>query len=113
MSDFFQSEMVRGDLQELAKMQEYCMKAAMTFPALSPERKLEYFDVLQEMIEKQKVFYTRLKLSDDPEATDMADSIKSAAVMFGASEDEDANVVFDELVDKIKVMRETLKAEGY
>ena len=112
MSDFFQSEMVRGDLQELAKMQEYCMKAAMTFPALSPERKLEYFDVLQEMIEKQKVFYTRLKLSDDPEATDMAENIKQAAVMFGASENEDAGVVFDELVDKIKVMRETLKAEG-
>jgi len=84
----------------------------MTFPALSPERKLEYFDVLQEMIEKQKVFYTRLKLSDDPEATDMAENIKQAAVMFGASENEDAGGVFDELVDKIKVMRETLLAEG-
>tara|TARA_A200000159_G_scaffold120854_1_gene115037 strand:- start:117 stop:458 length:342 start_codon:yes stop_codon:yes gene_type:complete len=113
MTDFFKSEMVKGDLQELATMQEYCMRAAMTFPALSPERKLEYFDVLQEMIVKQKVFYTRLKLSDDPEAIDMADSIKHAAVMFGASEDEDANVVFDELVEKIEVMRETLKAEGY
>ena len=113
MSDFFQSEMVRGDLQELAKMQEYCMKAAMTFPALSPERKLEYFDVLQEMIEKQKVFYTRLKLSDDPEATEMADSIKQAAVMFGASDSEDANVVFDELIGKIEEMRQHLKAEGY
>jgi hypothetical protein len=43
----------------------------------------------------------------------MADSIKQAAVMFGASEDEDANVVFDELVEKIEVMRDTLKAEGY
>jgi hypothetical protein len=52
-------------------------------------------------------------LSDDPEATDMADGIKQAAIMFGASENEDAGVVFDELVDKIKVMRETLKAEGY
>ena len=113
MSDFFKSEMVKGDLQELAKMQEYCMRAAMTFPALSPERKLEYFDVLQDMIIKQKVFYTRLKLSDDPEAIDIAEGIKQAAVMFGASEDEDANVVFDELVEKIEVMRETLKAEGY
>jgi PHP family Zn ribbon phosphoesterase len=109
MSDFFQSEMVRGDLQELAKMQEYCMKAAHVFPALAPVKKLEYFDILQEMIEKQKVFYTRLKLSDDPEATEMADSIKQAAVMFG----EDANVVFDELIGKIEEMRQHLKAEGY
>ena len=113
MTDFFKSEMVKGDLQELATMQEYCMRAAMTFPALSPERKLEYFDVLQEMIVKQKVFYTRLKLSDDPEATEMADSIKQAAVMFGASDSEDANVVFDELIGKIDEMRQHLKAEGY
>ena len=65
------------------------------------------------MIEKQKVFYTRLKLSDDPEATEMADSIKQAAVMFGASDSEDANVVFDELIGKIDEMRQHLKAEGY
>ena len=113
MSNFFQSEMVRGDLQELANMQEYCMKSAHVFPALSPVKKLEYFDILQEMIEKQKVFYTRLKLSDDPEATEMADSIKQAAVMFGASDSEDANVVFDELIGKIEEMRQHLKAEGY
>ena len=83
------------------------------FPALAPVKKLEYFDILQEMIEKQKVFYTRLKLSDDPEATEMADSIKQAAVMFGASDSEDANVVFDELIGKIDEMRQHLKAEGY
>jgi benzoyl-CoA reductase/2-hydroxyglutaryl-CoA dehydratase subunit BcrC/BadD/HgdB len=80
---------------------------------LAPVKKLEYFDILQEMIEKQKVFYTRLKLSDDPEATEMADSIKQAAVMFGASDSEDANVVFDELIGKIEEMRQHLKAEGY
>jgi hypothetical protein len=52
-------------------------------------------------------------LSDDPEATEMADSIKQAAVMFGASDSEDANVVFDELIGKIDEMRQHLKAEGY
>ena len=38
-SDFFKSEMVRGDLQELAKLQEYCMKSMVAFPVLSPEKK--------------------------------------------------------------------------
>lgn len=112
MSNFFQSEMVRGDLQELAKLQEYCMKSVVAFPALSPERKMEYFDVLQTMIEKQKIFYFRLKLSDDPEAQEMADSIKQAAIMFGASEHEDASVIFDDLIEKINVMKQKLEAEG-
>ncbi len=113
-SDFFRSEMVQGDLQELAKMQEFCMKSMVVFPALSPEKKMEYFDVLEEMIQKQKVFYARLKLSgpDDEEAQDMADSIKHAAMMYGASEHEDANVVFDDLLDKVKNLKQILEAEG-
>ncbi|AOV58744.1 DUF1825 domain-containing protein [Synechococcus phage S-CAM3] len=114
MSDFFTSEMVQGDLQELAKMQEYCMKSMVVFPALSPEKKMEYFNVLQEMIEKQKVFYARLKLSgpDNQEAQDMADSIKQAAMMYGASEHEDANVIFDDLISKVEMMKKALEAEG-
>jgi len=113
-SEFFRSEMVQGDLQELAKMQEFCMKSMVVFPALSPEKQMEYFNVLEEMIQKQKVFYARLKLSgpDDEEAQDMADSIKQAAMMYGASEHEDANVVFDDLIDKVQTMKKTLEAEG-
>ena len=111
-SDFFKSEMVRGDLQELAKLQEYCMRSVMTFPALSPEKKMEYFDVLQELVEKQKVFYFRLKLSDDPEATEMAESIKQAAIMYGAPDDVDASVVFDQLIEKVQLMKRHLEAEG-
>lgn len=112
MSTFFQSEMVKGDLQELAKLQEYCMKSAYAFPALSPEKKMKYFEVLETMIERQKIFYTRLKLSDDPEAQEMADQVKQAAIMFGASEHQDANVIFDGLIEKIHIMKQKLEAEG-
>lgn len=112
MSNFFRSEMVQGDLQELAKMQEYCMKSMVAFPALSPEKKMQYFDVLEEMIEKQKVFYFRLKLSDDPEATEMAESIKQAAIMYGAPDNVDASVIFDHLIEKIQFMKRHLEAEG-
>lgn len=111
-SDFFRSEMVQGDLQEIAKMQEYCMRSMMAFPVLTPEKKMEYFDVLEEMIEKQKVFYFRLKLSADEEAQEMAESIKQAAIMYGASENEDATVIFDHLIEKIQFMKRHLEAEG-
>lgn len=111
-SNFFRSEMVQGDLQELAKMQEYCMKSMVVFPVLSPEKKMEYFNVLQELIEKQKVFYFRLKLSDDEEAQEMAENIKQAAIMYGASENEDATVIFDDLIGKVQMMKRHLEAEG-
>ena len=51
MSDFFRNEMVRGDIQEMAELQQYCMRAMMTFPALSPEKQYEYFEVLMTLIE--------------------------------------------------------------
>jgi hypothetical protein len=33
-------------------------------------------------------------------------------MMYGASEHEDANVVFDDLIGKVQSMKKTLEAEG-
>jgi len=112
MSDFFKSEMVRGDIQEMMELQKYCFMAANTFPVLSYEKKLEYFDVLQTLIEKQKIFNTRIALSDDPEAKDMLQSMKDAAVLLGAPEKATLNECFDELLEKVDYMRSDLIEKG-
>jgi len=108
MSDFFKSEMVRGDLQEMMELQKYCFMAANAFPILPYEKKLEYFDVLETFIEKQMVFNTRIALSDDPEAKDMLQSMKDAAVMLGAPEDQSLTECFKQLLTKVKMMKEEL-----
>jgi hypothetical protein len=112
MSDFFKSEMVRGDLQEMSDLQQYCIRAMTTFPALSPEKKQEYLGVLEQLIEKQHLFYVRLTLSDDSEAVQMLESLKLTIQMFGASPSNDINEMFNELREKIKFMRGKLEAEG-
>lgn len=43
---------------------------------------LNYIYTVRELIEKQQIFYTRLKLSDDPRAVDMCDSIEEGLVCF-------------------------------
>ena len=113
MSDFFKSEMVRGDIQEMMELQKYCFMAANTFPVLSYEKKLEYFDVLKTLIEKQKIFNTRIGLSEDPEAKDMLQSMKDAAVMLGAPEKATLNDCFNELLEKVDYMKaELIRKEG-
>jgi hypothetical protein len=112
MSDFFKSEMVRGDVQEIMELQKYCFQCAAAFPVLTKEKKTEYFDVLETLIEKQKIFNARLSLSDDPEAVEMAANMKEAAVMMGADPNDSVNVMFDNLLKKVLVMREKLEAEG-
>lgn len=104
--------MVRGDIQEMMELQRYCFQCASAFPILSTEKRNEYFDVLEQLIEKQKIFNARISLSDDPEAVAVADSMRQAAVMLGADPNDNINVMFDGLLDKISVMREKLEAEG-
>ncbi len=111
MNEFFKSEMVRGNIQEMAAMQEFCMKSMVAFPVLTPEKKLDYFNVLMSLIEKQKIFYARLTLSDDEEAVSMAASMKDAAVLLGAEPGDDLNEMFDSLLVRVKAMIDQLEAE--
>lgn len=106
MSNFFQSEMVRGDLQEMAQLQEFCMRSMMTFPVLSTQKQLDYFNVLGDLIEKQKIFYTRLALSEDEEARDMVVSMKDSVILLGGDPSDDIMEMFDGLILKVDKLKE-------
>ena len=101
MSKFFQSELVRGDIQEMAALQEFCFRSVTNLALLDKERKLQYFEALRKLLDKQKVFHARLMLSDDPEAKQVADNMKNAVVMLGGNSDLDVREMFDDLLTKI------------
>ena len=101
MSKFFQSELVRGDIQEMAALQEFCFRSVTYLALLDKERKLEYFEALRKLLDKQKVFHARLMLSDDPEAKQVADNMKQAVIMLGGNSDLDVREMFDDLLTKI------------
>ena len=100
-SNFFQSELVRGDIQEMAALQEFCFRSVTNLALLTKERKLEYFEALRKLLDKQKVFHARLMLSDDPEAKQVADNMKNAVVMLGGDPNLDVRAMFDDLLTKI------------
>jgi hypothetical protein len=107
---FFQSELVRGDIQEMVDLQQFCFRSAMNFVLLDTERKLEYFDALEKLVEKQKVFYYRIKLSDDPEAKSVCETMKQGVIMLGATPGTPIEQMFDELLNRIHVMRSKLES---
>lgn len=110
MSKFFQSELVRGDIQEMTALQEFCFRCSMNLSLLDKERKLEYFEALEKLIEKQKIFHARICLSDDPEAKSVAESIKQAVVLLGGNENLNPNEMFDELIDKVRQFQDALQS---
>ena len=101
MSKFFQSELVRGDIQEMAALQEFCFRSVTNLALLDKERKLQYFEALRKLLEKQKIFHARLMLSDDPEAKQVAANMKQAVVMLGGNSNLDVREMFDDLLTKI------------
>ena len=100
-SKFFQSELVRGDIQEMAALQEFCFRSVTNLALLDKERKLQYFEALRKLLEKQKIFHARLMLSDDPEAKQVAANMKQAVVMLGGDPNLDVRAMFDDLLTKI------------
>ena len=106
MSKFFQSELVRGDIQEMAALQEFCFRSVTNLALLNKEKKMEYFEAMRKLLEKQKVFHARLSLSEDPEAKQVAENMKQAVVMLGGDANLNIREMFDDLLRKIDTFEE-------
>jgi len=74
---FFDSEVVRAEMAEIAELQEEVYPNVFKFPSMNIEDQRYHVDLLDKLCEKQKVLYARLSLSDDPEAQQMKDNIQS------------------------------------
>ncbi len=106
MSEFFQSEVVRAELAEISELQEEVYGNVFKFPTMKPENQRYHVDILERLLEKQKVLYTRLSLSDDPEAQKMKKQITESATMFGLPDNVDMNLLFNDMSQAIGAMRD-------
>ena len=109
---FFQSDIIKGDIQEMLELQQFSCRSAMNFVLLDKDRKMEYFEALEKLIDKQKIFYARAKLSDDPEAKSVVDTMKQGVIMLGATPDTSIEKMFEELVQKVASMKKQTEAGG-
>ena len=107
---FFKSDIIRGDIQEMMELQQFCFRSAMNFILLDNERKMDYFDKLSLLIEKQKTFYFRIKLSDDPEAVSVLETMKQGIIMLGATPGTTVEQMFDELTERVELMKRQLES---
>ena len=102
---FFESEVVRAELAHIGELQQAVYGNAFKFPTMSTEDKKYHVDLLQQLIDKQRILYTRLSLSDDPEAQEMKQGIIDSTEMFGLPKNVDMNIVFDNMNQMVEVMK--------
>ena len=106
MSSFFDSEVVRMEMTDIQELQEEVYGSVFNFPQMNQEEKIEHIDLLLELLEKQRILYTRMSLSDDPQAKKMKQNIQESAVMMGMPKDVDMATVFANMEKMIEVMRQ-------
>ena len=102
---FFDSDIVRSEMVEIHELQEDVYENFMKFPYMNNADRAQHIDQLSKLIEKQKIVYARLSLSDDPDAKKMKEKIMESAKSMGLPADVDVGKMFDQMSEVIDIMK--------
>ena len=105
---FFKSEMVRAEMTEISQLQEEVYGSVFTFHTMDNEGKIKHVNLLKNLLEKQRVLYTRMSLSDDPEAQEMKNKIIESAKMMGLQDDMNVSQMFGNMEKLLEGLMEEL-----
>ena len=105
---FFQSGVVRAEMAEISELQEEVYSNIFKFPSMTKEDQLYHVDILNRLLEKQKVLYARLSLSDDPDAKKMKENIIQSASMMGVPSNVDMSKIFNQMSEMVDVLKDQI-----
>ena len=109
---FFDSEVVRAEMVEISELQEEVYSNVFKFPRMTKEDQVYHISILERLLDKQRVLYTRLSLSDDPEAKRMKIQVEEGARKMGLPSEVDMNVLFANMSDMVDVMKQHIDKES-
>lgn len=93
---FFDSEIVQKEMRDIHEIQMQIGKELFAFPSMSKEEKIKHIDLLSDLLDKQQVLYTRISLSDDPQALQMKEQMIESSKMLGFG-NADVNTIFNSM----------------
>jgi len=106
MSDFFKSDQVQSTIAELTALQQQLVTEMPYLNRMKPEQKKDHLVTLKTFLEKQKLFFFRISLSDDKEALEMKQRLIDATKIFGVDNEMDNMDSFfeklNETIDEIE-----------
>jgi len=108
MSKFFESEIIRNELKEINELQEEVYGSMLTFSNMEREDQIEHVDKLTTLLAKQKVMYTRLSLSDDPDALRMKEQLEKSIQLMGFPAGTEMQILFDAMTKTIDKLKEVV-----
>ena len=104
---FFDSEIVQNEIKAVQDLQKEVYLASARYFLMSQDERIEHIDLMQKLLDKQRIIHTRLKLCDDPEANQMLDKMRATASALGIDE----KVTFEELFDNMDRIIKSMKKQ--
>ena len=108
MSEFFDSDIVKEGLEEIHELQSRIYGRAFKFGTMSREDKLDHIEKLTELLEKQRLMYTRISLSKDPEAIVLKEHLEQSVRLLGFPEGTDMALLFSGMSNTIDNLKTQL-----
>ena len=107
---FFQSDVVRAEMVEISELQEEVYSNVFKFPRMTKEDQVYHISILERLLDKQRVLYTRLSLSDDPEAKSMKKQLQQSIEVMGFPKGTDMSILFHGMEQTIKALKQKIDA---
>ena len=108
MGKFFQSDIIREELEDIFLIQKDLYKVIVDFGSFSDVEKHEHIEKLKTLLDKQEIMWTRLSLSDDPEALEMKEKIRMTSEAMGFK-DVDMNIIFRNMRKTLEQLQDRLE----
>lgn len=108
MSNFFDSDIIQEELEEIENLQEFIYNNILNFGMMNRENKLKHIDKMTELLEKQRIMYVRLSLSDDEEAIEMKENLQKSFSLMGFPSEIDMNTFFTNMEKTIESLKQYL-----
>lgn len=109
---FFKSELVQAEMVEISRLQDDIYGSIFRFHEMSKDDKISHVNLLEKLLYKQQILYTRLSLSDDPEAQEMKNRVSKSAESLGLPPSIDMNVIFSNMVKMLEEMKQQIDKTG-
>jgi len=106
MSKFFDSELIQEELEEINELQKFIYRSILSFGSMTREDKLEHIEKMTLLLEKQRIMYTRLSLSDDPQAIEMKENLRKSVALMGFPPETDMNLLFNSMNKTIESLKQ-------
>ena len=108
MSSFFDSEIIKEELEEINELQQEVYGDAFNLMRMSSAERVEHVENLETLLEKQKIMYTRVSLSDDPQAVEMKKNLEKSVKLMGFPTGTDMSQIFDAMDKTIEKLKQSI-----